>query len=79
MRRAVAFASAIVLMLATAPAFACPVCAQRDDGGVMRYTALAVLVAMPWLVALAVGAFIRRERLAVAALSSGSSSAEGER
>lgn len=36
----------------------------------MRYAALGVLVVMPWLVALAVAGFIRRERLAVLAATS---------
>ena len=70
MKRALALASATLLTLASDVALACPVCAQRDEGGVMRYAALGVLVVMPWLVALAVAGFIRRERLAVLAATS---------
>jgi len=53
-------AAALAVVSVTSVAQACPVCAQRDENGVMRYAALAVLVALPWFLGGAAIAFIRR-------------------
>ena len=45
---------------ATQVALACPVCAQRDDGGWMSDIALGAMVLSPWAVTLTVGLWIRK-------------------
>ncbi len=60
MRHALALASSGVALLAPALAFACPVCAQRADGGPLETIALGALIVAPWFAAVAVGLWIRR-------------------
>jgi hypothetical protein len=64
-KRLLALASVAAATLWSQAAWACPVCAQRDEAGVMRYVALGALVALPWFVALTVAGFIWRERNAL--------------
>lgn len=85
-KRLFAIASASFVTLVSSLAFACPVCAQRDEEGVMRYVALGALVFLPWLVVGAGAAFILRERSALEAAdelsvasSKAASSKEGSR
>jgi hypothetical protein len=51
---------AVGLSLLPQLAWACPVCAQRSDGGSMRTLALGAFVVMPWIVAATVGLYVRR-------------------
>jgi hypothetical protein len=59
-RRAVASLSLLTTLGWTAVALACPVCAQRDDGGWLAQVGLGAFVLSPWIVALCVGLYIRR-------------------
>jgi hypothetical protein len=62
MRRAFAAIACLSVLLYAELAVACPVCASRDEsGGVMRTVALGVLVVAPWIIALTVGLYIRRD------------------
>jgi hypothetical protein len=60
MKRFAAAAVALTVGTVSQAAWACPVCAQRQDGGAMGTIALATLVISPWFIALAIGLYIRR-------------------
>ena len=60
MRHFFALAAALVTTTGAAVANACPVCAQRTDGGIMGNVALGAMVLSPWIVGLSVGLWIRR-------------------
>jgi hypothetical protein len=59
-RRGAALAAFLAATLATTLASACPVCAQRSDGGALGDVALGAFIVAPWIVALVVGLIIRR-------------------
>jgi hypothetical protein len=65
MRRVLATAIGIWVTLVSAYAAACPVCAQRDEEGVMRYIALGALVILPWFVVGGAALYLWRERTAL--------------
>ena len=52
--------AALTTLLVAQIAHACPVCAQREDGGLMSDVALGALIVAPWIVAGAVALYIRR-------------------
>ena len=48
-------------MLVADAAAACPVCAQRTDGGPMRWVSLALFIALPFLVVGTAIWYLRRQ------------------
>ena len=80
MRRLLATATGLWVTFASAYAAACPVCAQRDEEGVMRYVALGALVFLPWFVVGGAALYLWRERSALegtaGSLTDGSSTEE---
>jgi hypothetical protein len=60
MRRASSGTVALATTLVAVVAQACPVCAQRSDGGLLGNVALGAMVISPWIVALSVGLWIKR-------------------
>jgi len=60
LRHMVAAGVGLVSVLASSLAWACPVCAERGDGGLMSNVALGAMVMSPWMVALSVGLWIKR-------------------
>lgn len=80
MRRTLATAIGLWVTFVSAYAAACPVCAQRDEEGVMRYVALGALVVLPWFVVGGAALYLWRERSALedtaGSLTDGSSTEE---
>lgn len=65
MRRVLATAIGLWVTFLSTYAAACPVCAQRDEEGVMRYIALGALVVLPWFVVGGAAIYLWRERSAL--------------
>ncbi len=59
MRRWAALWAALGIVLSSAIASACPVCAAREEGGSMRWIALGAFVLSPWIVSAFVALWIR--------------------
>ncbi|MFP6685544.1 MAG: hypothetical protein VB934_12555 [Polyangiaceae bacterium] len=60
LRHMVATGWGLASVLGSSLALACPVCAERGDGGLMSNVALGAMVLSPWMVALSVGLWIKR-------------------
>ena len=59
MKRSLALLTGLGTVLAAPAAAACPVCAQRQEGP-LGTIALGVFIFMPWLIAVTVGHYIRK-------------------
>ncbi len=62
-RRAVAVVTALVTVLYTSVAAACPVCASREEPSSLRWVALGAFIVTPWIVAGAIAHYIRKGAL----------------
>ena len=65
MRRLLTTAIGLWVTFVSTYAAACPVCAQRDEEGIMRYIALGALVVLPWVVVGGAALYLWRERSAL--------------
>jgi hypothetical protein len=68
MKRPLALLSCLGTVLAAPAAAACPVCAQRQEGP-LGTIALGVFIFMPWLIAITVGHYIRKNSVSGASSS----------